>query len=185
MRYFYDDYEDPVYDAVELHERLEHEGDDCFLYWPQTVYPEKEVPLRLNAKDQAERIVERLIEDYFARQNKPSRWFHSYCTGEQVLEWWLEEYYDCCDWYDGPSEKACECIYRAEQIMQDAINWWLFWNAGFIRMLANWLAWEPTRWCIGITVIEQAVEKAELELRGIDLYVVADKKNPTVWEWPM
>lgn len=183
MRYFHDDYEAPVYDAVELHERLEHDADDCFLYWPQTVYPEKEEPLRLDAKDQAENIVQRLLEDHLAKQGKD--YWHNYCTAESVLEGWLEEYYDNCDWYDGPSDQARKCIYRAEQIIQGAIDWWLFWNAGFIRMFANWLQWSPAKWCIGITVIEQAVEKAELELQGIDLYVMPDKRNPVVWEWPL
>ena len=34
------------------------------------------------------------------------------------------------------------------------------------------------------TIVEQAVEQAELVLRGIDTYVVPDYKNAEFWEFP-
>ena len=144
--------------------------------WPLAVAPAKLEYLKLDCEDRAQHITEWLVEDHLNRLNSDG--WHTNCSGESVIEGWLEEYYDCCDWFDGPSSSAEVAISEAESIMQDAINWWMFWNAGLIKALSKYLWWKPWQWCVGITVIEQAIEKAETALRGIDVYLVAS--NDTV-----
>ena len=144
--------------------------------WPLIVSPAKPQHLKLDYKDRAQNIAEWLVEDYLSRLDT-SGW-HTNCSGESVVEGWLEEYYDCCDWFDGPSESAQFAITQSKTIIQEAINWWMFWNEGLIKMLSRYLWWKPWRWCVGITIVEQAIEKSETVLRGIDVYLVAS--NDTV-----
>lgn len=183
--YFYDgEYYDEPNEIIEAYWG-DIDGLSSPKYWPITVHPTKPEYLKVNHRTEAAHIAERLVEDYLYTHAKRKSRFHNFCTGEQILEWWLEDYYcDCDDWYDGPSDEAIKHIKVSEKIIQNAINWWLFWNAGLVRMFANCRRWRPERWCIGITVIEQAIEKAEAELRGIDVYVAPDYSKSEVWEYP-
>ena len=147
MRYFYEEIEQPFYDSVELQEYLLDYGDDSPIRWPLKVYPEKVQYLKLSGQKEASHIAEWLREDHFAAVENDQH--HNYCTGQSIVEHWLESYYDGCDWFDGPSKDAMPHIQKAEQIMQDEIDWWLFWNGGLIRMLANCKWWSPGRWCVG------------------------------------
>jgi len=149
--------------------------------WPLTVSPAIPVYLKLNYKKQARHITEWLVEDYLNRLDSDS--WHVNCSGQYIVESWLENYYTGCDWYDGPSKEAAVAIAQADKIMQEAISWWKLWNDGLLRSLSKYRWWNPLRWWIGITVIEQAVEKAEAALRGIDIYL-AESSTTTKVDYP-
>lgn len=186
--FFYKDIEHVFQEPMELLENQENAGFDMRHpgYWPLLVQPAVSRPLRLNFLDQAEYIADWILEDWLNRLDY-SGW-HMNCSGQSIIEGWLEDYYDCCDWYDGPSEKAYQAIVRAEKIMQGAIDWWMFWNQGLIRMglfSGRYSFLNVKRHSVGLTVIEQAVEKAEIVLRDIDQYLVPDYKNQYEIEYPL
>ena len=146
LGFFLEDDEQVYYDIVEV---LENGTDWEPSDFPLKVYPAVECPLEVEADD----------ADYLAY------WlFDDYATGENVIERLLEDYYHNCDWYDGPSPAEAIAIAKAEQHVQAAIDWWMFWNRPIIR-LCHGLGWWDPQWNIGQTVLTRGLELAQKELQ--------------------
>jgi hypothetical protein len=164
-------------DVVEV---LENGKDWELSDFPIKVWPLVECPLEIRS-DESDHLACWLFDDEGFR---PAPTFmHRYATGENVIARLLEDYYDNCDWYDGPSPAEVIAITKAEQHVQAAIDWWIFWNASIIRHFhcCDW--WKP-QWNIGQTVLARGLELAQMELQVLARGVLTLAKEPVMLDCP-
>ena len=119
-----------------------------------------ELPLTANASRKvygyvfsAEDIVERLFENFL--EAKDDSLEPGWTKAEHVLEYAMESVYNMCDE---------DVDYRGEadtevNLLQSAIDWWLFWNVGLFRMFSECRWFNPEKHSIGLCVIDFALEK--------------------------
>ncbi|MEM9451143.1 MAG: hypothetical protein AAGA75_21755 [Cyanobacteria bacterium P01_E01_bin.6] len=135
-----------------LHEEQELEADD---YPVEVHYAKKRHGHVICAED----LCRRFFEDFWLDKEKKRFWAPSaeYFSDYVVAEDFIENTYEFSDVDPWPNTDELHGLKR----LTDLIDWFLFWNWPIYRLLGDFEWFKPEQHCIGVEVLQGALETFE------------------------